>query len=215
MRWHVDYKTERNALLQIHSMNRATFTFIATMIAMACIMVWVVHRVDNRQNGTPNPVGWQASDTPRDGGEIIDPWLEFPNPWLEAATPVIDGIGTPHLDDQSIRAIADGVVVFSGMRGDQYAAILAHQTSDGTYFESIYRPLSTVACRTGELIGRGMLVGHPTSSPLHHVTPTLPEGLARGLGEKSKLAIELERSQGEIWQQLEINNAIRMIELDQ
>ena len=128
--------------------------------------------------------------------------------------PVATDIGpTMRASGAEVFAVADGIVLFSGIRNEAYAVILGHRNEEGARFESIYAPLTEVARKPGELVGRGMIVGKHGEKPLGPVFREAPAGVETVDLEKSPLAEALEEPDSGAWMSLEIGNAEKMLEL--
>ncbi len=194
--------------------NRTTATFLVTLTLAAAILAWVIVRVEDRSGEGREAVGWQASDSPPDHSEPVDPWLMPADAWTEAALPVAVEIGPAIQQGNHVHAVADGIVMFSGIRAGTRAVILGHRNAAGVRFESIYQPLERIACRPGQLLGRGMRIGEIGSLPLEPVLRNAPVDLEEVAFGKSQLAITLEQPDGQGWMNLEIGNAEKILELE-
>jgi len=195
--------------------NRSTLAFIATLLLAAVLIWWVISRVDQQAATDAGPAGWQHADTPPSGKTIHDPWLDLADGWTEAAVPVATEIGhaTRPGDGLEIFAVADGIVLFAGIRKGNHEVILGHRNADGTRFESIYTPLIETTRKPGNVIGRGMIVGRLGEAPLAPVFREAPVGIKTVETKKSLLAQTLESPDSEAWMTLEISNAEKMLEL--
>ncbi len=187
--------------------------FLATLTLAVVTVFWVILRVDHQARRDASPVGWQAADAPPAGSTPHDPWLDPPDAWADAALPVATLIGPAVEESSEVHAVADGLVVFAGMRDGEAAVILGHRNRDGEKFESVYSPLAAVNCRAGELVGRGMLIGRLGEQPLDPVLRSMPPGVEEVSFGKSALAEALASPGLDGWMSLEIGNAEQMLKL--
>ena len=193
--------------------NRSTLTFLASLLIAAAVVGWVVHRVDRQSAEHSGPLGRQAADPPPDEPNPVDPWLLAADAWTDAATPVASEACTHAPEGAAVRAVADGVVVFSGVRHGRHAVVLGHRSPAGLRFESIYAPLESVRFRAGQLVGRGMILGERGAVPMGVTLREVPDGVREVAFGKSALAARLEDPDSDAWMRLEIGNAGRMLEL--
>jgi len=193
--------------------DRSALAFLATLALAAGVVLWVIHRVDHDSAAGVAHPGWQQADTPPSGAVLGDPWLTLADAWTEAAIPLAEEIGPAVGPNGDVLAVADGIVVFSGLRGEAHAVILAHRNRDGNRFESIYAPLAEAFPRPGALIGRGMAVGRLAGDVLEAGRANYPEGIEQVDGGKSPLAESLESPKDDSWMSLEIGNAEKMLQL--
>ncbi len=198
--------------------NRATVTFVATLLVAAGLVVWVIQRTDRRAAADAVRVGWQEADVPRwDDGAVHDPWLDPPDAWSDSAAPLVDAVGPVTDGDAApgspVYAAANGIVWFAGARDGTRAVVLSHRDVTGRHFESIHAPLASVAVKPGDLVGRGMVVGTLGEEPPGPVFPDLPDGVAQVDGGRSVLAEALETPDPDPWMWLEIENAGKFLDL--
>jgi len=194
-------------------LNRSTLAFLGTLVVAALLICWVILRVERQVGAGGMAVGWQHVDTPPAGTDLADPWLELPDAWTEAAAPRSTEIGPATHEGGDVFAVADGVVIFAGLRNEEHAVILLHRDADGNRFESVYRPLASATVRPGELIGRGMPVGRLGDALRLPVISAMPAGAVTVDFGKSPLAVQIE-SADESWMSLEIGNAEKILELE-
>jgi hypothetical protein len=187
--------------------------FIATLSLAAVLVWWVILRVDQRSGSGAGPSSWQQADTPPSREIPGNPWLVLPEAWTEAAAPIASAIGPATGEGEDVFAVADGIVVFSGIRDGVSAVVLGHRDVEGNRFESVYRPLTEAALAQGSLVGRGMRIGRRGEEPLGPVFRKPPIGIEEVDFGKSPLAEILETQDSEAWMSLEIGNAERMLEL--
>lgn len=193
--------------------NRSTLAFLSTLTLAACVVFWVIRRVDDQAASNTGQIGWQHADAPPANEPPIDPWLSLPDAWTEAAIPVAREIGPALQNAREVVSVADGIVIFSGIREKKHAVIIGHRNADGIRFESIYTPLAEVAVRRGDLVGRGTKIGKLTQQPMATIMRAVPKGMTNVGPGKSKLAITLESPDPDAWMSLGIGNAEKMLEL--
>lgn len=194
-------------------LNRSTLAFLATLTIAAIVIWWVISRVDQKAAANIGQTSWQDADTPPASEILLDPWLDFPDAWSEASLPISTTIGPATNGGTEVFAVADGMVLFSGIRNQSHALILGHRHADGTRFESIYAPLAEVNRRPGDLVGRGMIVGQLGEASLRPVWREAPSGIEMVKGGTSPLAEALESPDSDSWMTLEIGNAEKILEL--
>lgn len=195
--------------------NRSTLAFLVTLILAAALVWWVIARVDEQTAEGTDRSGWQHADTPPFTATPEDPWLALPDAWTETASPVATDIGPAMRAgaDTEVFAVADGIVLFSGIRDGVHAVMVGHRNASGARFESIYTPLRETTRKTGELVGRGTLIGRSGGQSLGPVFRETPADIDPAQSEKSPLAMALESPESETWMSLEISNAEKMLEL--
>lgn len=199
-------------------LNRQTVMFLATLAAAAGLVIWVIMRTDDRVAAGAGPASWQHADTPQaNDGTVADPWLLPPDAWLDAATPLVNAINQVVVADgdpsSEVVAAADGVVLFAGLRDGAHAVLLGHRDGSGARFESIYAPLAGISVKTGDLVGRGMVVGQLGDEPLGTIIPDPPDGIKSLDDGRSPLADALETPDPDPWMWLEIDNAGKFLDL--